>query len=106
MKNLGTPFSALGLLCLLLILNSRSTTSQESEDEKSFDYVEGSKKGPDHWGELREEWAACKKGHMQSPIDLLHQRVEVVPNLGQLKRSYRPSNATLKNRGHDIEVTM
>lgn len=41
---------------------------------------------------------------MQSPIDLLNERVEVVSHLGRLKRSYKPSYATLKNRGHDMMV--
>lgn len=41
---------------------------------------------------------------MQSPIDLLNERVQVVSHLGRLKRSYKPSYATLKNRGHDMMV--
>ncbi|XP_010267256.1 PREDICTED: alpha carbonic anhydrase 7-like [Nelumbo nucifera] len=105
MKNLGKPISTFGLLCLLLvILNARSAASQEVEDEREFDYLEGSGKGPDHWGELHEEWAACKNGDMQSPIDLLNKRVQVIPALGRMKRSYKPSIATLKNRGHDIAL--
>uniref|UniRef100_A0A2N9GU36 Carbonic anhydrase n=1 Tax=Fagus sylvatica TaxID=28930 RepID=A0A2N9GU36_FAGSY len=39
---------------------------------------------------------------MQSPIDMLNERVEVVSHLGRLKRNYKPSYATLKNRGHDM----
>jgi carbonic anhydrase len=76
-----------------------------AEDEREFDYVEGSKKGPSHWGEIREEWAHCKNGSMQSPIDLSSRRVKIMPKLGELKRSYKPFNATLKNRGHDIAVS-
>ncbi|KAI6697962.1 hypothetical protein NL676_018081 [Syzygium grande] len=57
-----------------------------------------------HWGELKKEWEACKKGKMQSPIDLSSRRVKVIPKLGEIKRSYKPSNATLKNRGHDISL--
>ncbi|KAG9451052.1 hypothetical protein H6P81_011017 [Aristolochia fimbriata] len=78
--------------------------SQEVEDEKEFSYIEGSENGPKHWGEIHEEWAACSNGNMQSPIDLLNERVEVVEHLGRLKRNYRPSNATLVNRGHDIMI--
>ncbi|KAK3205967.1 hypothetical protein Dsin_020013 [Dipteronia sinensis] len=39
---------------------------------------------------------------MQSPVDLLNERVEVVSHLGRLRRSYKPSNSTLRNRGHDM----
>lgn len=75
-----------------------------AEDESEFSYEEGSPNGPQRWGEIREEWAICNNGDMQSPIDLLHERVKVLPGLGRLRRSYRAANATLKNRGHDIMV--
>lgn len=74
------------------------------EDESEFDYIKGSEKGPSHWGELKKEWETCKSGKMQSPIDLSSHRVRVVPKLGELKKYYTPQNATIKNRGHDIEV--
>ncbi|KAJ8642986.1 hypothetical protein MRB53_004734 [Persea americana] len=90
------------LLVLLLASRPHLTTSQEVEDEKEFDYIKGSGKGPEDWGDIHEEWQLCKNGEMQSPIDLMHERVQVVSHLGRLKRSYKPSNATLKNRGHDI----
>ncbi|XXG45478.1 hypothetical protein AAC387_Pa02g0551 [Persea americana] len=73
-----------------------------TENEKEFDYIKGSGKGPEDWGDIHEDWRLCKNGEMQSPIDLMHERVQVVSHLGRLKRSYKPSNATLKNRGHDI----
>jgi len=75
-----------------------------AEDEREFDYVRGSGMGPEHWGDLKREWAMCKTGKMQSPIDLLHRRVEVVPKSEEIRKVYKPSKATLKNRGHDIEV--
>lgn len=74
------------------------------EDEKEFDYNKGSNKGPENWGKIHREWSACGEGNMQSPIDLLDEKVEMLHLLGRLKRSYKPANATLKNRGHDIEV--
>ncbi|KAF7804401.1 alpha carbonic anhydrase 7-like [Senna tora] len=94
------------LLILLTIFLYYSTLSraQEVEDEREFDYIKGSEKGPSHWGELKREWEACQKGRMQSPIDLWSERVRVIPKLGQLNNTYKPQNATLKNRGHDIEV--
>jgi len=75
-----------------------------AEDESEFDYLKESEKGPSKWGELKKEWETCKSGKMQSPIDLSSHRVRVVPKLGELKKHYKPQNATVKNRGHDIEV--
>ena len=46
----------------------------------------------------------CGKGEIQSPIDLMNERVKIVSHLGRLIRDYEPSNATIKNRGHDIMV--
>ncbi|XP_027085668.1 alpha carbonic anhydrase 7-like [Coffea eugenioides] len=76
--------------------------AEEVEDEKEFSYDERSHRGPAHWGEIRPEWSMCNHGSMQSPIDLLDARVQVVSSLGRLHRAYKPSNATLVNRGHDM----
>lgn len=74
----------------------------DADDEREFDYVEESKKGPKHWGSIKKEWEACSHGRKQSPIDLSKSEAGVA--LGPLKRSYNPTNAILKNRGHDIAV--
>ncbi|KAK2971107.1 hypothetical protein RJ640_024052 [Escallonia rubra] len=73
-----------------------------AEDEREFDYAQGSEKGPGRWGELKKEWTACKNGEMQSPIDMSNQRVEIIRNSRKLEKDYKPCNATVKNRGHDI----
>ncbi|KAL4197101.1 hypothetical protein AMTRI_Chr04g249590 [Amborella trichopoda] len=90
------------VIIFLIITQSVPSASQEVEDEREFNYLEDSERGPKHWGELYPEWRACSNGDMQSPIDLLHERVEVLPNLGRLQRKYKPAKAILKNRGHDI----
>lgn len=93
------------LMILIILLYTTSIRAQEVEDEREFDYIEGSEKGPHHWGELKEEWAACKHGDMQSPIDLSNERVKIIPNYRQvIKTKYKSSNATIINRGHDIAV--
>ncbi|KAG6526009.1 hypothetical protein ZIOFF_015983 [Zingiber officinale] len=56
-----------------------------------FSYQKGREVGPEHWG-----WTACCKGRMQSPVDLSHERVQVLPLLGLLRRSYRPVIACYK----------
>lgn len=74
------------------------------EDEHEFNYKKNDEKGPGRWGKLKPEWEMCGKGEMQSPIDLMNERVNIVSHLGRLNRDYKPSNATIKNRGHDIMV--
>ncbi|KAL5546070.1 hypothetical protein UlMin_005757 [Ulmus minor] len=91
-------------LLFLLLLLLPQFLAQEVEDQRGFDYFEGSLRGPRHWGNIRTEWAACKHGRLQSPIDLLNYRVRVIPRLGELRMNYKPANATIKNRGHDIAI--
>ncbi|XP_048423463.1 alpha carbonic anhydrase 7 isoform X2 [Pyrus x bretschneideri] len=107
MKNQSKPIfiiSCFLLFILFLFTHSTSVTAQEVEDERNFDYIEGSKKGPAFWGDIKREWAACKNGRLQSPIDLSSLRVTTIPSLVGLKTTYKSSNATLKNRGHDIKL--
>lgn len=74
-----------------------------AEDEREFDYKKESEKGPKMWGELKKEWSACKNGKMQSPIDMSDERVQVMSKSD--KNTYKPSNAVVTNRGHDITVS-
>ncbi|CAK7325676.1 unnamed protein product [Dovyalis caffra] len=74
-------------------------------DEREFDYDRKGEKGPARWGEIHPEWSACSDGSMQSPIDLHNGRVEIMSHLGRLNRSYKPSNSTLRNRGHDMMLS-
>ena len=57
-----------------------------AKDEGEFNYDEKSEKGPSLWGEIRPERCMSRQETMQSPIDLLNRRVEVVSHLGRLKR--------------------
>nr|XP_023882115.1 alpha carbonic anhydrase 7-like [Quercus suber] len=74
-------------------------------EEPEFDYIEGSPKGPEHWGELKPEWAECKDGRSQSPINILNKNVKIASKTGDLRLNYKASNATVKNTGFSIEFT-
>ncbi|XP_058005247.1 alpha carbonic anhydrase 7-like [Hevea brasiliensis] len=96
---------AIQLLCsffIFLLLHTLAAESQEAGHEKEFDYQKNSEKGPARWGELDPNWSTCSNGTMQSPINILKRSVKIVSHLGRLDRDYKPSNATLKNRGHDM----
>ncbi|KAL6859102.1 hypothetical protein ACP4OV_018104 [Aristida adscensionis] len=97
--------AALAAAALLLAAAVPAAWAQEeTEHEEEFSYVRGDEKGPEHWGAIKEEWAACGAGRMQSPIDLSHERVSLVRSLGYLNHSYRAAEASIVNRGHDIMV--
>ncbi|XP_071719377.1 carbonic anhydrase Nec1-like [Rutidosis leptorrhynchoides] len=89
---------------LLLILFPISIFAQEVENEREFDYINGSDKGPSKWGNLHKEWSACNNGKLQSPIDLSNTRVNVILKSKKLYRNYKQSIANITNRGHDIAI--
>ncbi|KAL0383508.1 UNVERIFIED_CONTAM: Alpha carbonic anhydrase 4 [Sesamum calycinum] len=86
---------------LFITLNAHD---DEVEDESPFTYDWNSDKGPGNWGNLDRNWKACGVGKIQSPIDLNDDRVSILHTLGNLKRTYKPAPAVIKNRGHDIMV--
>lgn len=86
------------------LYNLVNADDSEVDDETAFSYKEETGKGPREWGKINPHWRVCGIGKLQSPIDLLNQRVQVLPALGKLKRDYKPAPAVVKNRGHDICV--
>ncbi|KAK9158640.1 hypothetical protein Scep_005214 [Stephania cephalantha] len=106
MMNPSKPILVFGalLVFLALLMDSRLILAQElgPDDENEFSYIKGSDKGPEHWGELQKEWAACGNGKLQSPIDLSNKIVQITSELGMLKTCYKPFDATLNNEGHVI----
>ncbi|KAI4300821.1 hypothetical protein L6164_034155 [Bauhinia variegata] len=101
--------NSFSLVLILLFLCSSSfftpsAFASEVDDETPFTYKEGSGKGPKNWGHIDPKWKVCETGKLQSPIDLLNERVQVFPHLGKLKRNYKPAPASIVNRGHDIRV--
>ncbi|XP_028193360.1 alpha carbonic anhydrase 7-like [Glycine soja] len=99
--------ATLVLICCLftaLLFLSLPVMSQEVEDESDFSHDEKSENGPSRWGDIHPKWSLCNNGSMQSPIDLLNERVQIGSHLGRLQMNYQPSNATIKNRGHDIKL--
>lgn len=58
--------------------------------------------GPEHWGDLKAEFATCKAGREQSPIDI--PAVMKVGKVEPIGFDYRPSPLRIVNNGHTIQV--
>jgi carbonic anhydrase len=58
--------------------------------------------GPAHWGELNPEFAACKAGHRQSPINIVSAKS--ADNLPPIQFEYKPSVLHIINNGHTIQI--
>ncbi|XP_062117863.1 alpha carbonic anhydrase 4-like isoform X1 [Humulus lupulus] len=76
----------------------------ESEEEENYSYDENTGRGPSRWGELNPSWYRCGNGTSQSPIDISRLSEQLSPDLAALHTHYKPAQATLINKGHDILV--
>ncbi|MFB5681364.1 carbonic anhydrase [Paenibacillus terreus] len=62
--------------------------------------------GPEHWGELDEDYLACKNGTEQSPIDINHSQLTASNSLKPVEVHYGKTEANIQNNGHTIQVTL
>lgn len=92
MKKLTTLILILGLVLTLI-------AGAVLADEVHWGY-EG-EHGPEHWGDLSPEFAACSEGMEQSPVDI----VATAPvNPAAIVFSYQPTALNIVNNGHTIKV--
>jgi carbonic anhydrase len=59
--------------------------------------------GPRVWGQLEPDFALCANGQRQSPINIEEERTLKGP-AEALEFNYKPSNGTVVNNGHTIQV--
>ncbi|MCB1138977.1 MAG: carbonic anhydrase family protein [Leptospiraceae bacterium] len=59
--------------------------------------------GPENWGELSEEFEACKMGKYQSPIDI---KDATAADLPELQLEYKDAGFEVVNNGHSIQVNL
>ncbi|BFO08945.1 carbonic anhydrase family protein [Serratia rubidaea] len=58
--------------------------------------------GPDNWGTLGDEFATCKNGKFQSPVDIRHP---LDADLPPLALNFHTAAESLVNNGHTLQVT-
>jgi carbonic anhydrase len=59
--------------------------------------------GPDHWGGLAKENAACSAGSQQSPLDIVGATEAEIP---ELKPSWLTGGGKIVNNGHTIQLNV
>ena len=76
-----------------------SGATQTPSRAHSWDY--GDAEGPSHWGELKPEFAPCRIGHRQSPVDIHNpQKADLPP----IRFDYKPSPLHIIDNGHTIMI--
>ena len=57
---------------------------------------------PEHWGGIKQDYAACSSGKNQSPVDFASAQAAAG---NSVKFAYAPSAYTVENNGHTIQAT-
>lgn len=71
-------------------------------DHGSWGYV--GKTGPENWGSLSQDFATCKLGQQQAPIDIPSKSTAKATT--PIKTSYKASSGEIINNGHTIQVAL
>ena len=85
------------VFCMRVLL--LSCAAQEHHAGHVWDY--GDELGPSHWGDLKAEFATCKTGHHQSPIDIRNTKKAALP---PIRFDYKPSPLHIIDNGHTVMV--
>lgn len=94
---LGWGRSAVSVAVVALGCTSPTLAEQSRVD---WGYTAG--KGPESWGSLSPEFAACRTGHRQSPIDL--GATDVPGRDPVVEVDYKPLPLTVLHNGYTVEV--
>ena len=84
------------VLCFVLAV---SCAAQEHLSPHTWDY--GDAHGPSHWGDLNPEFARCKNGHQQSPVDIRNPKQADLP---PIHFEYERSPLHIIDNGHTVMI--
>ena len=93
-----------GLICLPLMVFATLVCSEGEQSTMTTDAVEWAYDGPggpENWGSLSEEYAACATGKQQSPIDITGY---VEGNSEPVSFSYGANGKTVRNDGKAVHL--
>jgi carbonic anhydrase len=84
----------------MFLLLSLATSGYAQEHKHSHWSYDG-EEGPSYWGELSPDFAACKIGHRQSPIDIRDAKKADLP---AIQFDYKESPLHIIDNGHTVMV--
>jgi carbonic anhydrase len=94
--------AALAVFSVALATTLGQAGAQEAKGAGKHEWDYGQERGPAHWGDLKTDFAACKAGRRQSPIDI---RDTEKADLPAIRFAYEPSPLRIVDNGHTIMVT-
>jgi carbonic anhydrase len=85
----------------VLALTLLATAFATGQGHKSGHWGYDGDQGPSHWGDMSPEFAPCKTGHHQSPIDIRNpQKADLPP----IVFDYKPSPLHIIDNGHTVMI--
>ena len=100
---LTRPSGAWAVFFLFAIcsLGSSQMMAQEHHADATHSWRYSGEHGPEHWGDLSPEFAACATGKTQSPININHPHAAQLP---PIHFAYHSSPLKIINNGHSIQI--
>ena len=89
------------LIVFFLLTAARTTLALAQDHKAGHDWGYDGAEGPSHWGDIKPEFASCKNGHRQSPIDISKSKPADLP---ALQFDYKPSPLHIVDNGHTILI--
>lgn len=84
--------------------NATTTKAAIAKTEKPLHWSYEGAEGPGHWGDLSPDFAKCKTGKNQSPINLMETKAIGTTGLAALDVIYRDSYLKILHTGHTVQV--
>jgi carbonic anhydrase len=99
MKKVGHLLSAILIITAVAMTIAPLGAAEKGSAGHEWSY-EG-EHGPSHWGDVKTDYAVCKTGMNQSPIDITRS---VVADLSPIQFFYKTEQLRIVNNGHSIQV--
>lgn len=90
---------SLFIVCAALAAAEPAIAQAQPSSHPHWSY--GGADGPDHWGDLEPDYAECKSGHRESPIDIVGAQPADLP---PIHFDYKLSPLKIINNGHTIQI--
>jgi carbonic anhydrase len=91
----------ISVILLSLVLATAGFSIAQEAKPKGHEWSYEGDEGPKHWGDLQPNFATCKTGQHQSPIDIRDAKKESLP---PIQFDYKPSPLSIINNGHTIQI--
>jgi len=93
--------SSSALLAIALVFTPGLAAAQRAAAGHDWAYT--GEHGPTHWGSLKPEYAVCKAGKHQSPIDIRNAKAADLP---AIEFSYAPAPFRIIDNGHSVQINV